>query len=158
MFGRCGIAPRASRNGRHCGRAYAKAGWPIRISRSPAATAGLPTASSLCGACSEVCPVQIPIPDLLVRLRTEAQRDPDDVVPHPLRGQGAGRDWRETLAWRVWRLVYAHPGRYRLFGWLATRLRRLTPARQGGWTRHRTPLQPAPHRLAELIACRQPRS
>ena len=123
-----------------------------------AATASLPTASSLCGACSEVCPVRIPIPDLLVRLRTEAQRDPDDAVPHPLRGQGAGRDWRETLAWRVWRLVYAHPGRYRLFGWLATRLRRLTPARQGGWTRHRTPLQPAPHRLAELIACRQPRS
>ena len=29
--------------------------------------------------------------DLLVRLRTEAQRDPDDAVPHPLRGQGAGR-------------------------------------------------------------------
>ncbi len=31
--------------------------------------ADLPKASSLCGACQEVCPVDIPIPDLLVRLR-----------------------------------------------------------------------------------------
>ena len=29
----------------------------------------LPSASSLCGACGEVCPVKIPIPDLLVRLQ-----------------------------------------------------------------------------------------
>ncbi|MGY8687053.1 MAG: lactate utilization protein B, partial [Verrucomicrobiales bacterium] len=31
--------------------------------------ADLPKASSLCGACQEVCPVDIPIPDLLLRLR-----------------------------------------------------------------------------------------
>lgn len=31
--------------------------------------ADLPKASSLCGACNEVCPVNIPIPDLLLRLR-----------------------------------------------------------------------------------------
>jgi len=31
--------------------------------------ADLPKASSLCGACQEVCPVNIPIPDLLLRLR-----------------------------------------------------------------------------------------
>jgi L-lactate dehydrogenase complex protein LldG len=35
------------------------------------ATKDLPTASSLCGACGEVCPVKIPIPDLLMRLRKE---------------------------------------------------------------------------------------
>ncbi|MGM0536467.1 MAG: LutB/LldF family L-lactate oxidation iron-sulfur protein, partial [Pseudomonadota bacterium] len=35
-------------------------------------TKDLPTASSLCGACGEVCPVKIPIPDLLVRLRRES--------------------------------------------------------------------------------------
>jgi L-lactate dehydrogenase complex protein LldF len=35
------------------------------------ATADLATASSLCGACGEVCPVRIPIPQLLVRLRTK---------------------------------------------------------------------------------------
>jgi L-lactate dehydrogenase complex protein LldF len=33
--------------------------------------ADLPKASSLCGACQEVCPVNIPIPDLLLRLRDQ---------------------------------------------------------------------------------------
>jgi L-lactate dehydrogenase complex protein LldF len=37
--------------------------------------ADLPKASSLCGACNEVCPVDIPIPDLLLRLRDKAKRD-----------------------------------------------------------------------------------
>ena len=32
----------------------------------------LPYASSLCGACYDVCPVKIPIPDLLVELRARA--------------------------------------------------------------------------------------
>lgn len=35
--------------------------------------ADLPKASSLCGACNEVCPVNIPIPDLLLRLRHRAK-------------------------------------------------------------------------------------
>ena len=38
------------------------------------ALADLPKASSLCGACNEVCPVDIPIPDLLLRLRDKGQR------------------------------------------------------------------------------------
>ena len=33
----------------------------------------LPKASSLCGACQEVCPVDIPIPDLLLRLRHQTK-------------------------------------------------------------------------------------
>ncbi len=37
--------------------------------------ADLPKASSLCGACHEVCPVNIPIPDLLLRLRDRAKRE-----------------------------------------------------------------------------------
>lgn len=37
--------------------------------------ADLPKASSLCGACNEVCPVDIPIPDLLLRLRGKAKRE-----------------------------------------------------------------------------------
>lgn len=42
--------------------------------------ADLPKASSLCGACNEVCPVDIPIPDLLLRLRDKAKREH---VPSP---------------------------------------------------------------------------
>lgn len=37
--------------------------------------ADLPKASSLCGACNEVCPVDIPIPDLLLRLRDRGKRE-----------------------------------------------------------------------------------
>jgi L-lactate dehydrogenase complex protein LldF len=36
--------------------------------------ADLPKASSLCGACNEVCPVDIPLPDLLLRLRDKAKQ------------------------------------------------------------------------------------
>jgi L-lactate dehydrogenase complex protein LldF len=42
--------------------------------------ADLPKASSLCGACNEVCPVNIPIPDLLLRLRNRAK---EEGVPSP---------------------------------------------------------------------------
>lgn len=115
------------------------------------ATADLPTASSLCGACGEVCPVRIPIPQLLIRLRTEASRDPHEQVAHPLRGQGAKYSRGEHLVWRFWSGAFAHPARYRLFRWAATRLRALTPASQMGWTRHRTPLTPAPRSLADLL-------
>jgi L-lactate dehydrogenase complex protein LldF len=37
-------------------------------------TASLPYASSLCGACFEVCPVRIDIPEILVHLRTQVVR------------------------------------------------------------------------------------
>jgi L-lactate dehydrogenase complex protein LldF len=115
------------------------------------ATADLPTASSLCGACGEVCPVRIPIPQLLIRLRTEANRAPEQQVTHALRGQGANYSRGERLVWRFWSGAFAHPSRYRLFRWLATRMGALTPSSQAGWTRHRTPLKPASRSLADLL-------
>ena len=42
--------------------------------------ADLPKASTLCGACQEVCPVNIPSPDLLLRLRDKAKRE---AIPSP---------------------------------------------------------------------------
>lgn len=115
------------------------------------ATADLPTASSLCGACGEVCPVRIPIPQLLIRLRTEANRAPKQQVMHALRGQGAKYSRGERLVWRFWSGAFAHPARYRVFRWLATRMNALTPSQQAGWTRHRTPLEPAARSLADLL-------
>jgi L-lactate dehydrogenase complex protein LldF len=54
-------------------------GGPIGAVLSPllagddfASFADLPKASSLCGACREVCPVDIPIPDMLLKLRHQA--------------------------------------------------------------------------------------
>ena len=110
----------------------------------------LPFASTLCGACGEVCPVKIPIPDLLMRLRREATHE---AAPGraPLVGQGAGRKALVSLAFRVWRTVYAHPALYRLYGWGASRFRFLTPRSQLGWTASRTPLVPAARSLRERL-------
>ena len=115
----------------------------------------LPTASSLCGACGDVCPVRIPIPQLLIRLRTEAQRNPHTAVAHPLRGQGAAYSFGEHLVWQFWSGTYAHPWLHRLFRWAATRLRAFTPHQQMGWTSARTPLKPAAKSLHDLIAKRR---
>ncbi len=48
---------------------------PLLAGERFAELADLPKASSLCGACNEVCPVNIPIPDLLLRLRNKAKRE-----------------------------------------------------------------------------------
>jgi L-lactate dehydrogenase complex protein LldF len=47
---------------------------PLLFSERFPELADLAKASTLCGACNEVCPVDIPIPDLLLRLRDKAQR------------------------------------------------------------------------------------
>jgi L-lactate dehydrogenase complex protein LldF len=71
------------------GHAYrATYGGPIGAVLSPllagkegfADVADLAKASTLCGACNEVCPVDIPIPDLLLRLREKAKKEN---VPSP---------------------------------------------------------------------------
>jgi len=48
---------------------------PLLAGKNYAEFADLPKASSLCGACREVCPVDIPIPDLLLRLRDKGKRE-----------------------------------------------------------------------------------
>jgi len=107
-------------------------------------------ASTLCGACAEVCPVKIPITDLLVRLRNEAQARPD-TENASLRGSGAARSLAATTVWGVWSQVYSRSGLYKLASWFMSRGRALSPSDQGAWTRSRTPLVPAPKRLRDLI-------
>jgi L-lactate dehydrogenase complex protein LldF len=53
---------------------------PLLLGKNFPQKADLPKASSLCGACNEVCPVDIPIPDLLLRLRDKAHAEH---VPSP---------------------------------------------------------------------------
>lgn len=114
----------------------------------------LPHASSLCGACVEVCPVEIPIVELLVRLRAEAS--------HPAAGgggenavlqAGGARDRWEERAWGAWRRVHGSARLYRLMSRLLTRCRRLPPPRVGplrAWTSVRTAPRPARRSLHEL--------
>jgi L-lactate dehydrogenase complex protein LldF len=84
----------------------------------------LPFASSLCGACREVCPVRINIPDLLLHLRAKAQNKP--AVSHPApRG--------EKLSMRCWAWMMQRPAAYAWGGRLARVAQRFR-ARQG-WIR-----------------------
>jgi L-lactate dehydrogenase complex protein LldF len=111
-------------------------------------TAELVTASSLCGACGEVCPVKIPIPDLLIELRQQSQGNASE--PH-LSGYGSGRSSIQAVAYRLWAFLYSNVMIYKIFSLFATRLRMLTPKKQGAWTNSRAPLRPAARSLHERI-------
>ena len=107
-------------------------------------------ASTLCGACNEVCPVRIPITDILIRLRNEAQsRDP--FSPTAIRGSGSARSPLMGAIWKGWSLVYGKLRLYRLASWFISRGSALSPTEQGAWTISRTPLVPAPKRLRDMI-------
>jgi L-lactate dehydrogenase complex protein LldF len=67
----------------------------------------LPHASSLCGACTDACPVGIPLHELLLELRR-------DLVEQRV------VSWRERLAFRLWSYAWSSPFRYRV----STRLAR----------------------------------
>ena len=109
-------------------------------------------ASTLCGACVEVCPVKIPITDILVRLRNEAMARPEEAR---LRGSGVARSVVGTAIWAVWSQIYGRLGMYRLASWFMSRGRALSPTEQGAWTRSRTPLIPAQKRLRDLLKDRK---
>jgi L-lactate dehydrogenase complex protein LldF len=108
--------------------------------------ADLPGASTLCGACTDACPVEIPLADLLVRLRadlreagplvgapaprtTEApppRTHPGDGFPWPagrapLATPAARRLTARTVGFDAWARVWAVPAGYRA----STRLARL---------------------------------
>jgi L-lactate dehydrogenase complex protein LldF len=72
-------------------------------------TAQLPFASSLCGACREVCPVKIDIPQLLLHLRAE-------VVEGTASGTAQKRPVKrkiiERLAFRLYALAWSRPTLY----------------------------------------------
>jgi len=119
-----------------------------------ASTYSLATASTLCGACAEVCPVRIPIPDLLIRLRGEAYHDPA-TASAAVRGAGSAYSSVAMALWHAWSATYRHPKLYRLFTWCATRFRFLTPTKQGAWTINHRPMQPAKRRFRDQLKDRR---
>ncbi len=85
-------------------------------------TSQLPYASSLCGACREVCPVKIDIPRLLLHLRGEIA---------PRKGSVA-----ERLAFKMWAKVMLSPRLYRLSAVAGRLLQRVVPISRA-WTKGR---------------------
>ncbi|MCZ6539385.1 MAG: LutB/LldF family L-lactate oxidation iron-sulfur protein [Chloroflexi bacterium] len=118
------------------GHAY---GWvypgPIGSVVSPGMTGlkdahDLPNASSLCGACHEVCPVKINIPRMLLELRWRAAEGKADP------GERAS-SLKERVIWKTWRIGMM--GRLRFD--LGARLSRLLmrPLSKRGWIRKAPP-------------------
>ncbi|WP_431046868.1 lactate utilization protein B [Streptomyces sp. P1-3] len=95
--------------------------------------ASLPFASSLCGACYEVCPVAIDIPEILVHLRERVvEGGPVSVrgtraVVKPAKGHAAERAAMRAAGWAL-----DHPAVLRAGQRLAARTRRLHPRRLPG--------------------------
>ena len=81
-------------------------------------TLDLPQASTLCGECHVVCPMKIPLPDLLRKLR-EKQMD---------RGL---RPWRERAGLAAWKFAARRPGLYRPLARIASLLLRLAGGERG---------------------------
>ena len=110
----------------------------------------LATASSLCNACEEVCPVNIPIPDLLRRIRNEAYASDSGGT---IKGHGYKRNGIERLVWKAWAAVNTHPqlsaAGHKMMGALGLKLPSIGPLKQ--WTRHRTAPALAPKSLRELV-------
>jgi L-lactate dehydrogenase complex protein LldF len=115
-----------------------------------AARHDLPHASSLCHACVEVCPVGIPITQILVTLRKEsAHASPGSTI----RDAGGGRDRLESVAWMLWRRAHVSPFLYRTAARafrLLKPLLRISPGPLSAWTRARTVPKPAPRTLHDL--------
>ncbi len=108
----------------------------------------LTSACTLCGASGEVCPVRIPLPKLINRLRAESVATQQaSTVP----GAGSLHKRGEQAAWSLWSWIYTSPRRYALFRWFATRLRGLAAAMPSGWAKYRAPAQPAARSLSELV-------
>ncbi len=69
----------------------------VGLERAPA----LPHASSLCGACTQACPVKIPLHELLLDLRR-------DLVEEGVASRG------ERVAFALWSLAWSRPALYRV--------------------------------------------
>ncbi len=135
--------------------------------------AQLPYASSLCGACREVCPVKIDIPELLLHLRAEITEGVDRRQGQEAgagAGAGAGvaikKKRMEGVAFKVFATVMGSPGLYewnakvgRLFqrfvmrdgriGRVGATLSRFAPP-LGAWTSARDMRPIAPRSFREL--------
>jgi L-lactate dehydrogenase complex protein LldF len=99
----------------------------------------LPDASSLCGACREVCPVRLDIPRMLLALRGAAMKE--DRQPRSLAAAMKVYAWMATRP-RVYRMMV------RMGGWWLRRLARdgwirRAPGLAGGWTKSRDLKAPA---------------
>jgi len=111
----------------------------------------LPQASTLCGACEVVCPVKIPLPELMRVLREQSF-------------EKRLRPWSERFSIDMWRTMANHPRVYARFAQLAARALHLMGGKKGllhwlpgldGWTDGRDMPAPSGKTFRELYAKRK---
>jgi L-lactate dehydrogenase complex protein LldF len=105
---------------------------------------GLPFASSLCGACAEVCPVKIDIPQVLLDLRSEVKKSETREKKNRL----------EKLAYGIFAWVMTHP---RIYAWAGSMARHAPVVKVGpvrAWTSQRD-LPPMPRQSFREIWSRR---
>jgi L-lactate dehydrogenase complex protein LldF len=98
---------------------------------------GLPFASSLCGACGEVCPVKIDIPKILLELRHDVREAETQQKSNRL----------EKLAFRAFAWLMTHPRLFEMAGRMAASM---APSEDGRWVRSVPPVMKAPPVMAWL--------
>jgi L-lactate dehydrogenase complex protein LldF len=111
----------------------------------------LPQAATLCNQCGVVCPVKIPLPDLLRKLREQQL--------------AAGmRPWQERAGFRLWAWLASHPRLYAFATSVGVRLLAALGGRErllhklplaGGWTDGRDLPAPAGRTFRELYGKRK---
>jgi L-lactate dehydrogenase complex protein LldF len=110
----------------------------------------LASASSLCGACVEVCPVKIPITNILLKLRE--QKSAAGLRESATSAKGL-KARTELWLWKGWAQIFSHPGLYRLKAKAITRMGNAVPANAPilkAWTSVRSKPSFAPKSLHEL--------
>ncbi len=85
----------------------------------------LADASSLCGACVEVCPVKIPITEILLRLRHNNEKEKYKIS---ILSPKAWKVRATNLVWKVWKTVFVNPEIYRLTSQGIAKLGNYTPS------------------------------
>ncbi|CAG4892707.1 lactate utilization protein B [Paraburkholderia saeva] len=111
----------------------------------------LPQAATLCGECNSVCPVGIPLSDLLRKLREKQM-------------ERHLRPWQERVGLAVWGYFALHPGAYALFTKLAARVMERMGGKKrmiarlplgSGWTNTRDMPAPVGRTFRELYAAQR---
>jgi len=68
-------------------------------------------ASSLCGACVEVCPVKIPITDILLRLRRDKLENKGEIKKAKFTNL---KILNESVIWKIWAKIFTNPSMFEL--------------------------------------------
>src|SRR4029450_3776184 len=109
----------------------------------------LPYASSLCGACYDVCPVAIDIPSILVHLRGEHVEAQPRTTPEAAAFPALGP---VQAAPRLWRLAQRAAGLGRFLARGKPTLPAALPPPASKWTRTRDPPTPPQETLTHALA------